>query len=113
MTIVVTGLQEALEVLPEAEAGKMLDRVHAVVRRHSSSWPETGIVFAMQDGKRFVVRPPSGSVVLSLENGRQVEIGARLWHGAAPGAYQIMATRRDERGRESHIHIGCWLRRVS
>ena len=112
-TIVVTGLQEVLEVSSTADSDLILDRVHRVVRKHSSTWGETGIVFAMQDGGGFDVRPPSGSIVLRLQSGRQVEIGSRLWRGAASDAQPISIDRMDARGRDQRVTIGYWLRRVS
>ena len=112
-TVVVTGLQAAIDVTGTAGMEHTLERVRTLVRQQSRRWPEAAIVFAVQDHTRFRVSPPNGSVLMRLPNGDEMDLGHTLWGGAVRDADRLIAIRRDNKDRESRVEIGYWLRRVS
>ncbi len=112
-TVVVTGLQTAVEVLRPEEVVVILQRVQRLVRAHSRAWGEAAIIFAAEDRTRFRVSPSSGALLLKLASGGEIEFGVALWGGAAAEASRIVEQRRDAKGRETTAELGYWLRRVS
>lgn len=112
-TVVVTGLQHVVEVVGIAEARATLERVRQLVRQQSRRWPEAAIIFAVQDRMKFRVSPPSGSVLMRLPDGSELDLGYELWGGAGREANHLHVTRLDGRKRETRVPIGYWLRRVS
>lgn len=112
-TVIVTGLQTALDTLDPADADALLRGVRTVVRQQMRHWPEAALVFAVSDRTRYVVSPPSGSVLMRSPDRRIVDIGVALWGGAARDASRLVVTRTDGRGQETRVPIGYWLRRAS
>lgn len=111
--VVVTGLQTAMDVLPDAERDRLLAKLNRLVRTHSRKWSNAALVFAVEDRTRFSVKPPTGSLHFRLGDGNDIDIGSHLWWGAASEAERIMQSVRDAKGRASPDAIGYWLRRVS
>lgn len=112
-TIVVTGLQTALDVLSAEQADSILARVRTLIRRKSDRWPESAMLFAMPDAKRLQIDAATQNIVLTFSSRDKLEIGACLWSGAAGDANRIVDTRVDAKGKSAQIPIGYWLRRVS
>ncbi len=112
-TVVVTGLQTAVEVLRPEEVVMVLHRVQRLVRAHSRAWGEAAVIFAAEDRTRFRVNSSSGALLLKLPSSSEIEFGAALWGGAATEASRIVEQRTDAKGREMTVELGYWLRRVS
>lgn len=111
--VVVTGLRTVIDTLSDLERDNVLERVAALVRAQSTGWQEAAIVFALPDDTRLRVAPPTGTVVLDLDNRPSLDLGTRIWGGAGSEAKLLIAIRRDAKGREIRVPIGYWLRRVS
>jgi hypothetical protein len=113
--VVVTGLQAALDVLTEAEAVPVLQRLQRLVREHSKHWPEAAMVFLVQDAGRFRLHPATGSVFMKPRTPGQPEIdlGRWLWGGDVSDVSSVIAAKTDSRGKSAVTTIGYWMRRVS
>lgn len=111
--VVVTGLRTILDALPTAERDQTLERVAMLVRAQAAEWPETAIVFALPEGTRLRVAPPTGTVVMDVDGDGILELGAKIWGGAGTEARALVSIRRDNKGNEVRVPIGYWLRRVS
>jgi hypothetical protein len=114
-TILVTGLQMMLDVLSPTEADPVLARVRMLIRRKSDRWPECALLFAMPDAKRLQLDPATQAIMWTFpgHDKPDIDIGARLWSGAARDASRIVETRPDAKGKLASVPVGFWLRRVS
>lgn len=112
-TVLVTGLQAAIDVAGHDGVVPTLERVRRLIRQQSRRWPEAAIVFAVQDRTRFRVSPPSGSILMRRLDGNGLDLGHTLWGGAGRDADLLVDLRRDTKNRETRVEIGYWLRRVS
>jgi len=114
-TILVTGLQTVLDVLSPTEADPVLAKVRTLIRRKSDRWPECALLFAMPDGKRLLLDPATQGIVLTFPGHEKpdIDLGIRLWSGAARDASRIVENRLDAKGKPVSVPIGFWLRRVS
>jgi hypothetical protein len=114
-TVVVTGLQAALDVLGDAEAAAVLRRLQRLVREHSKRWPEAAMLFLVQDAGRFRLHPATGSVLMKRRTPGQpeIDVGQWMWSGAVRDVSTVIAGKTDARGKSTVATIGYWLRRVS
>jgi len=114
-TIVVTGLQAALDVLGASESRPVLERLRRLVREQSRRWPDAATIFLVQDPGRFRVHPATGSVLMLPRTPGQPEIdlGNWLWGGNLDEVCSVLVSKTDSRGRSTVATIGYWVRRVS
>jgi hypothetical protein len=113
-TIIITGLQTVVDVLPLADAATVLARVRALIRVQSRDWPETAFVFILPSSSRLESDAAGTSLLLVSLSGRAtLDIGGMLWPGNVRQANRIVQQGMDARKNPTVTPIGYWLRRVS
>ena len=111
-TVLVGGLEAALEVMNKTEADAFLrGRMKALIQEFQSIWDQRGLVFGFGcPAKRFKV-DPFENVLFRCPGDRTIQLSAAMWNGSAKqDMSQLMVT--DEQTGKQEMG-GFYVRRLS
>lgn len=111
-SILVTGLETALDVLTADELPALLDRLQRLIRTQSRRWGECGLAFVASGPSRYVVTGQGSLMYIRSDRG-SLDLGRGLWGGNHGEIGRLLATRTQPNGKPATIPAGYWLRRVS
>lgn len=111
-TVLVGGLEAALEVMDEDEAEAFLrGKVKALVQEFQSIWDQRGLVFGFGcPAKRFDV-DAFDDVLFRCPGGKAIHLSAALWNGSAKQDMFQLTVKNDQSGKQEAG--GFYVRRLS